>query len=325
MIHSFEELQTIFNKELNAYSPAVEPNNLQDPIVYILGMGGKRLRPVLLLMAVEAFGGKIDEAIHAALGIEIFHNSTLVHDDIMDQADVRRNQPTVHKEWDINTGILSGDLMIIKAFEEISKVKKEKLEDVLKVYNKISAQVCEGQQFDLNFETDDQVTISDYLKMIRLKTSVLLAGALQIGAIIGGASAENAKNMYYFGENLGLAFQLQDDLLDAFGDVKTFGKRIGGDIVANKKTFLLLKALEIAQGAYRDELTSLINKKNIEDDEKIAGVLEIYNKLDIKSLTEGYMLQHFNKAFDYLGKIDVSDDRKISLQQIAEKLIGRKS
>jgi geranylgeranyl diphosphate synthase type II len=325
MTHNFEELQTLFNKELNSYSPAVEPNNLQNPVTYILGMGGKRLRPVLLLMAAEAFGGKIDDAMPAALAIEIFHNSTLVHDDIMDHADVRRNQPTVHKEWGVNTAILSGDLMIIKAFEELSKVKSEKLKDVLKVYNKISAQVCEGQQFDLNFETDDLVTIPDYMKMIRLKTSVLLAGALQIGAIIGGATVENAKHMYYFGENLGLAFQLQDDLLDAFGNVKIFGKRIGGDIVANKKTFLLLKALEIAQGAYRDELTSLINKKNINDEEKISGVLDIYNKLSIKELTEDFMQQHFNKAFDYLGKIDIPTERKEALQQIAENLIGRKS
>ncbi|PLX24210.1 MAG: isoprenyl synthetase [Salinivirgaceae bacterium] len=325
MTHSFEELQLLFNKELGAYSPAVEPNNLQDPVTYTLGMGGKRLRPVLLLMAAEAFGGKIEHAMPAALAIEIFHNSTLIHDDIMDHADVRRNQPTVHKEWNVNTAILSGDLMIIKASEEISKIDVDKLKDVLKVYNKISTQVCEGQQYDLNFETDDQVTISDYMKMIRLKTSVLLAGALQIGAIIGGASVDNAKNMYCFGENLGLAFQLQDDLLDAFGDLKTFGKKIGGDIVANKKTFLLLKALEIAQGAYRDELTSLINKKDIKEDEKISGVLDIYNSLNIKAITEDFMLQHFNKAFDYLGKIDIPEQNKETLKQIAENLVGRKS
>jgi geranylgeranyl diphosphate synthase type II len=325
MIHSFEELQLLFNKELGGYSPAVEPSNLQDPVTYTLGMGGKRLRPILLLMAAEAFGGKVEKAMPAALGIEIFHNSTLIHDDIMDNADVRRNQSTVHKEWNENTAILAGDLMIIKAFEEISKTETEKLKDVLKVYNRISAQVCEGQQYDLNFENDDDVTISDYMKMIRLKTSVLLAGALQIGAIIGGASKENAKNIYYFGENLGLAFQLQDDLLDAFGNIKTFGKKIGGDIVANKKTFLLLKALEIAQGPYRDELSSLINNKIINEDEKIAKVLEIYKKLDIKALAEDFMLQHYKKAFEYLDKTDIEQNKKAPLKEIAEKLIGRKS
>lgn len=325
MTHSFEELQLLFNKELGAYSPAVEPSNLQDPVTYTLGMGGKRLRPILLLMAVEAFGGKLESAMHAALAIEIFHNSTLIHDDIMDKADVRRNQPTVHKEWDENTAILSGDLMIIKAFEEVSKTESGKLNEVLKVYNKISAQVCEGQQYDLNFEEDDEVAISDYLRMIRLKTSVLLAGALQIGAVIGGASEENAKNIYFFGENLGLAFQLQDDLLDAFGNIKTFGKKIGGDIVANKKTFLLLKALEIAQGAYRDQLTSLISNKTINDDEKIARVLEIYKSLNIKAVTEDYMVQHFDKAFEYLDKAEISQDKKAPLKEIAEKLIGRKS
>ncbi len=323
-MHSFEELLEIFNKELEGYSPAIGPANLENPVIYTLGMGGKRVRPVLLLMACEAFGQKPDKAIPAALGIEIFHNSTLIHDDIMDNADLRRNQPTVYKQWNLNIAILSGDLMIIKAYEEFNKLELHTRE-ALTVFNHIAAQVCEGQQYDLDFENDDQVSLSDYIKMIRLKTSVLLAGALQIGAIIGGADSENAKNMYCFGEHLGLAFQLQDDLLDAYGTTKTFGKKIGGDIVANKKTFLLLKALELAKGAYHDELTSLLGNTKIDDREKVEKVLDIYNKLDIKTITEEYILQHYEKAFNYLKKVNIDENRKTPLYEVAKKLIGRQS
>ena len=233
---TFEELQEIFNHALTQYSPGAEPENLLKPIQYTLRMGGKRLRPVLMLMACEMFGGKFAEALPAAIGIEIFHNSTLIHDDIMDEAHL-------HKQWNTNTAILSGDLMIIKAYQEFNKLNGQKLQSALSIFNKIAAQVCEGQQYDLDYESTEDIQLSDYLKMIRLKTSVLLAGSLQIGAIIGGANETDAKNIYQFGENLGLAFQLQDDLLDAFGNQKSFGKKIGGDIASNKKTFLLLKSL----------------------------------------------------------------------------------
>lgn len=324
-MHSFEELQEIFNNEIDRYSPAVEPENLQKPVVYTLGMGGKRLRPVLLLMATEAFGGKYQDAMPAAMGLEIFHNSTLIHDDIMDGAELRRNQATVHKQWNINSAILSGDLMIIKAYEQFSAINSNKISEVLTVFNRIASEVCEGQQFDLDFETDNQVSISDYKQMIRLKTSVLLAGALQIGAVIGGADTENAKKLYCFGENLGLAFQLQDDYLDAFGNTRSFGKKIGGDISANKKTFLLLKALELAQGAYHDELTSLLGNSNIAESEKIKNVLAIYEKLGIKTHTEDEMKKHFEKAIGYLEEINIDEKQKDALYELSKKLMDRQT
>ncbi len=324
-MHSFEELQEIFNNEIDRYSPAVEPENLQKPVIYTLGMGGKRLRPVLLLMASEAFGGKYQDAMPAAMGIEIFHNSTLIHDDIMDGAELRRNQTTVHKQWNINSAILSGDLMIIKAYEQFSAINSNKISEVLTVFNRIASEVCEGQQFDLDFETDNQVSISDYKQMIRLKTSVLLAGALQIGAVIGGADTENAKKLYCFGENLGLAFQLQDDYLDAFGNTRSFGKKIGGDISANKKTFLLLKALELAQGAYHDELTSLLGNNNIAESEKIKNVLAIYEKLGIKTHTEDEMKKHFEKAIKYLEEINIDEKQKDALYELSKKLMDRQT
>lgn len=324
-MHNFEELQNIFNRHLEKYIPAAEPVNLKNPVKYTLAMGGKRLRPVLLLMAGEIFGSEYQKALPAATAIEIFHNSTLIHDDIMDEAELRRNQQTVHKQWNRNTAILSGDLMIIEAYSELNKLNTGVLPEILKIFNKTAAQVCEGQQYDLDFETNDEVTISDYLKMIRLKTSVLLAGALKMGSIIGGAAKNDAANMYAFGENLGMAFQLQDDLLDAFGDTKNFGKKIGGDIVANKKTFLLLKALELAKGTYHDELTALIGNHKIPGNEKISKILKIYNNLDIKTITEDYMIRYFDKAFGYLEKISVQEEKKDALHQVAKNLLGRKN
>ncbi|MDA3867141.1 MAG: polyprenyl synthetase family protein [Salinivirgaceae bacterium] len=324
-MNTFENLQLGFNKELNAYHVGSHPKNLYGPVHYTLSMGGKRLRPVLLLMAAEAFGGNTEHAMPAALAIEIFHNSTLVHDDIMDKADLRRNQPTVHREWNTNIAILSGDLMILKSYEALNKLDTPHLSSVLSVFNRITAQVCEGQQLDLDFENNNEVNISDYMDMIRLKTSVLLAGALEIGAIIGGASKEDAKKIYCFGEHLGLAFQLQDDFLDAFGNKNTFGKKIGGDIVANKKTYLLLKALELTQGPYRDQLTSLMNNKSIDENEKIAQVLQIYKGLKIKELAEDAMLKHYDKAFASLKDVQLDEIRKHALYQVSEKLIHRES
>lgn len=324
-MYIFEDLQLLFNKALSAYNTGGSPVGLYDPFTYVLGMGGKRLRPVLLLMATDAFGGEIEQAIPAALAIELFHNSTLIHDDIMDGAELRRNQPTVHKKWNSNVAILSGDLMIIKAYEVLNRLSSDRFQEVLSVFNRVTAEVCEGQQYDLDFETNDEVRISDYMSMIRLKTSVLLAGSLQMGAILGGADVEVAKKIYYFGENLGLAFQLQDDLLDAFGNEQTFGKKIGGDIVSNKKTFLLLKALDLAQGAYKDELTSLMGNKSISNQEKIDGVLRIYKALNIRSITEEHMLKYFDKALVFLNEINIPEEKKDALYQVSKKLIGRKS
>lgn len=320
----FEDLQLLFNKTLNTYDIGNTPVRLYEPIRYTLDMGGKRLRPVLLLMAVDAFGGGIEDALPAAIAIEIFHNSTLVHDDIMDKAQMRRNQPTVYQKWNTNTAILSGDLMITKSYEALNNLKTSKFQEILTIFNKAATEVCEGQQYDLDFETNDHVELPDYLNMIKLKTSVLLAAALQIGAILGGADSENAKKLYSFGENLGMAFQLQDDLLDAFGNEKTFGKKIGGDIIANKKTFLLLKALDLAKGAYKDELTSLISNKSIDDDIKINQVLKIYKDLEIQRLTEEQMLKYFDKASSFLKEINIAESRKDALYQVSKKLINRK-
>ncbi len=300
-----------------------EPKNLYAPIGYTLSSGGKRVRPALLLMACDMFGGDKNSALPAALAIEIFHNFTLLHDDVMDKADVRRGNPTVHRKWNENIAILSGDAMQIKAYEMLGKVPEKYLKTCLCLFNKMALEICEGQQYDMDFETRDEVTADDYLEMIRLKTAVLLGTSLKLGATLSGASASDADLIYEFGINIGMAFQLKDDLLDVYGNPATFGKKIGGDILCNKKTFMLISAQKKAEGSIKDELQQWISAKKYDEAEKISAVTEIYNKLGIKEICEAKMDEYFTKAKENIAQISVEENKKTDLRQLAEKLMSR--
>ncbi len=324
-MHSIKELQQIIDKAVKDIEYPATPNELYEPIAYLMALGGKRLRPALVLMATDLFGGDIDDAKSPALAIEMFHNFTLMHDDIMDNAPLRRGQPTVHEKWSDSVAILSGDVMFVKAYKLMIQVKSEILTGVLDVFNKTAVEVCEGQQIDMNFEARDEVSIEEYLEMIRLKTAVLLGGALKIGALIGDADSENAELLYQFGENLGLAFQLQDDILDVYGDPEKFGKQVGGDIISNKKTFLLIKALELAQGTDLVDLTTWINKKDFIAEEKVEAVKELYNQLNIRKLSEEVMQQYAKLALDAFEKINVPVENKKTLLSFAEMLVEREN
>jgi len=322
-MYNIKELQDIIGKAIVNEKIGGEPRGLYEPIEYTLQSGGKRIRPAMVLMACNLFNDCIDEAIRPAIGLEIFHNFTLLHDDIMDHADIRRGMATVHKKWGENTAILSGDAMFIKAYEYFLDCKSAAFRDILKVFNQTALEVCEGQQYDMEFENWKEVSEKEYIRMIELKTSVLLAAALKIGALIGGAAQSDADLLYEFGRNIGLAFQLQDDLLDVYGDESVFGKQIGGDIVANKKTFLLIKAKELANNEKKEILESWIENKEAERNEKVKAITSIYNKLKIKELTQNRILELTKKALDYLDQVKVENDKKIELRNLAGKLINR--
>ncbi|RLD32361.1 MAG: polyprenyl synthetase family protein, partial [Bacteroidetes bacterium] len=275
------------------------------------------------IMSANLFTEDIEKAIKPALGLEIFHNFTLLHDDIMDEADVRRNAPTVHKKWNQNIAILSGDVMAILAYEYITSCRHEKLPDVIRVFNTTARQVCEGQQYDMNYETKNQVSVDDYLKMIEMKTSVLLAGCMEIGAIIGGAGERDAKLLSAFGRDIGMAFQIQDDLLDTYGKQEVFGKEIGGDIVSNKKTYLLIKAIENADSNQREALLKLFSLKTGNAEEKIRATKEIFNEMKIKDLTWELALKYFEDASKNLEKVNVPDEKKKGLRHMADLLLSR--
>jgi geranylgeranyl diphosphate synthase type II len=301
-----------------------EPLGLYQPIDYILNLGGKRMRPVALLMAYGLFKDDIVPALPAAYAIEIFHNFTLVHDDIIDKAPLRRKQPTVHEKWDLNTGILSGDVMLVYAYEYLAQLPHiERLPAILRTFNKAAIEVCEGQQYDVNFETQEVVTIDEYLRMIELKTSVLLAAAMKIGALVGQASEEDAEHLYQFGRNIGIAFQLQDDYLDTFGDPEKFGKKVGGDIAQNKKTFLILKALEVASIAIRNRLLQLMNDQTKVEEVRIAAITNTLRELNIDELTKEKKNEYQQQAFEHLNAVSVSEERKQPLRDLADMLLDR--
>jgi len=323
-MYTLKELQELINKEISNQKIGREPFTLYDPINYTLESGGKRIRPVLVLLACNLFSDDVSQAILPAIGLEIFHNFTLLHDDIMDHADIRRGNPTVHKKWNENTAILSGDAMFIKAYDYFLDCKSPNFREILKVFNQTALEVCEGQQYDMEFEDRENVSVEEYLRMIELKTSVLLAGALKIGALIGGADEKNANLLYEFGRNIGLAFQLQDDYLDVYGDVEVFGKQIGGDIVANKKTFMLINALQLAKGSDLKELKDLL-ANNIEKEEKVISVTKIYNDLKVKDLAQKEINAYTDKALEYLDHVSVDISNKNELKNLAEKLINRAS
>ena len=326
-MYSIKELQRIITDEVKKRSGALleqNPVELYSPINYSLEMGGKRLRPVLLLLAYNMFSEDVSAVVPAALGIEVFHNFTLLHDDIMDKADVRRNRPTVHVKYSENAAILSGDAMAFQSYKYLVECKSPRLVDAIELFTNTAIEVCEGQQFDMDFENRLDVKEEEYLEMIRLKTAVLLACSLKAGAILANASDEVANQLYDFGINLGLSFQLQDDLLDTFGDQATFGKKIGGDILANKKTFLLINALEKGLAEQKTELLSWINRTDFKPDEKIAAVTEIYFKVGVKRLAEEKVDAYFNKAIKILDEINLQDVVKQPLRQLAAEMLIRK-
>ncbi|MEZ5082628.1 MAG: polyprenyl synthetase family protein [Bacteroidales bacterium] len=301
------------------------PKELYEPIKYTLNLGGKRLRPALCLLACDMVGGKVEKAVLPAIGIEIFHNFTLLHDDIMDNALIRRGKQTVHKKWNDNVAILSGDTMMALSYEYIMKAPEHVRSTVFSVFNKTAIEVCEGQQYDMNFESDDHVTIVDYLEMIRLKTAVLLAGSLKIGALIGGAEMKVANDLYRFGENMGIAFQLKDDLLDVFSDVEKFGKTSGGDIVANKKTYLYLRAFELAEGETLKNLSRIFSDKNMLPEKKIKQVKEIYQELDINNETGRLIDHYYHLAMKALSEIKLPEKNKKPILHFANQLKERVS
>jgi len=324
-MHSFEFFQDLINKELHHSKEYIDkkPNLLYEPIEYTLSAKGKRIRPVLVLMACNIFTDNYQCAIKPAMGIEVFHNFTLLHDDIMDKSSLRRGKLTVHKKYDENIAILSGDAMSILAYKFVIDSNPPELAKVLTEFSKMAIEVCEGQQYDMDFEDLNDVKVEQYIEMIELKTAVLIAGSLKIGGILGGASTADADALYNFGINIGLAFQLQDDYLDTFGNSKTFGKKIGGDILANKKTYLLIKALELAQGKTKSRLLELINSTNNNDDKKILEVKKIYNQLKVEDFSKAKMNEYYSKAISALNSVNVEESKKEGLMSFAKKLMNR--
>lgn len=313
----------LIEKELKAIQYPLHPANLYEPVKYILDLGGKRLRPALTLMTASLFTDNLEKVVPAALALEVFHNFTLLHDDIMDKADLRRGKETVHKIWNENTAILSGDAAIVIAYEHLVKVPKAVFHKVFKVFNRTALEVCEGQQYDMDFETMDDVTIPEYLEMIRLKTSVLIAASMQIGAIIGGASEMEQDAMYEIGENLGLAFQLQDDYLDCYSDAETFGKETGGDIVNNKKTYLLISALNSGNHKLVNELISWVNKSVFDKPEKVKAVKSIYDELGVGSDTQFASINYINNAIEIFNQIEAPVEKKKPMEDLIFKLMYR--
>jgi geranylgeranyl diphosphate synthase type II len=319
------DLKKLVNKAILNLSYNEEAEKLNDPVKYILSIGGKRLRPVLALMACNLYNDKIDEAVIPAMGLEVFHNFTLVHDDIMDHAPVRRNLPTVHSKWNLNQAVLSGDVMAFIANDCFLQTPPQYLLKVFRVFNKAAIEVCVGQQLDIDYEKATIVSHEEYLRMIELKTAVLLAASAKIGSIIGGADDKDSDLLYEFGKNLGLAFQIQDDLLDVYGDIKVFGKIMGGDIISNKKTFMLVKALEIASIEQAKQLHEQFSLKEFDPEIKVKKVVDLYDQLNIKNISERLANDYINTAFSLLDKIGVINERKTELVNIGNSLIGRDS
>ena len=319
---------TEIQEKVNAYIASLpyerKPKSLYDPIEYVLAAGGKRIRPSFVLMAYNLFHDDVDRILPVATALETYHNYTLLHDDLMDKADMRRGRPTVHKKWDDNTAILSGDTMLVLAYEHLAKCDTKYLKPALDLFTETALEVSEGQQFDMEFETRNDVAEEEYIEMIRLKTSVLLGCALKMGAVVAGASDADANALYAFGEKVGLAFQLQDDLLDVYGDPKVFGKAIGGDITSNKKTFMLINAFNRADAGTRAELERWTTATEFDPAEKIAAVTEIYNRLGIDKLAEQRIKEYFEQSRQHLDELSVSDDRKAVLREYTERMMNRK-
>ncbi|MFM2000132.1 MAG: hypothetical protein RL204_2079 [Bacteroidota bacterium] len=317
------EVQELVQKKVDGFCRKNGSGTIYKPVNYILNLGGKRLRPALSILSAQVFTDDIDDAIYPAIAVEVFHNFTLMHDDIMDQAPLRRGKATVHEKWNSNVAILSGDAMMIQSYQLLHKTNPERFHEVYKIFNQTALEVCEGQQMDMDFETRNDVELSEYIEMIRLKTSVLLAGAMKIGAVIGGADKVNADRLYRIGEYSGLAFQLLDDYLDVFGDQAKVGKQIAGDIISDKKTFLLIKALERAKDTDAEVLKYWIGKRPKDPTEKVRAVKAIFEKLEVDVALKEKVMEYHDRALGELDAIPVEKERKQALYDFAEGLIGR--
>jgi geranylgeranyl diphosphate synthase type II len=318
------QLSEKVNRYLKELSYSRKPEGLYSPIQYVLSLGGKRIRPTLMLMAYELYKGNVDKILDQAVGIEIYHNFTLLHDDLMDCADKRRGNPTVHIKWNNNTAILSGDAMTVLAYQYLSTCDNTKLPQVMKIFNDTALEICEGQEWDMEFESRDNVTDKEYIEMIRLKTAVLLAGSLKIGAVLAGASEEDAAQLYQFGIEIGLAFQLQDDFLDVYGNTANFGKNIGGDILCNKKTYMLIKALSLANEKQLDELNKWLSATQFDPQEKIKAVTKLYDELNIASYCDKMIEDYYNRGIECLRRVSVGEEKKLNLITYAQELMHRK-
>lgn len=318
---NYQQLFELFSSHITNTEYGKNPKELYEPIGYMMQLGGKRLRPILSLMACNLFNDNVESALHAAHAIEVFHNFTLVHDDIMDNAPLRRGKETVYKKWNMPIAILSGDLMMIKATQLLCKTDFADIKELLEIFNKTAIEVCEGQQIDMNFETQKNVSHEEYLEMIKLKTAVLLGCSLQIGALIGGANKEDSQHLYDFGVNIGIAFQIQDDILDSFGDGSFTGKQVGGDIVCNKKTLLLIELLD---SVHKDDKILLEKAMENENNEvKITSILSLYNKYKIQEFAENRKEIYLNLAFEHLSKVKIEESKKHIIIQTAQELMNR--
>lgn len=318
-----DEILELVNEFLNHLAYERKPASLYEPIKYVLSMGGKRIRPTLMLLAYNLFKEDPEKILMNAIALETYHNYTLLHDDLMDNADMRRGHQTVHKKWDANTAILSGDSMLVLAYERMAQCDNQHLGKVLHLFTETALEIGEGQQYDMEFENRNDVNEEEYIEMIRLKTSVLLACALKIGAILADASEEDADNLYRFGEQIGLAFQLQDDYLDVYGDPKVFGKKIGGDITSNKKTFMLINAFNLANAEQKKELEKWVNAQDFDREEKVAAVTRLYNEIGIDKLAQEKIAYYFENSKKYLDAVKVDADRKEELCNYAQKMMKR--
>lgn len=318
-----DEILKLVNKYLDNLSYDRKPSSLYEPIRYVLSMGGKRIRPVLMLLSYNMFRENPEEILMPACALETYHNYTLLHDDLMDNADLRRGHETVHRKWDANTAILSGDSMLVLAYQRMAQCDKQKMPEVLSLFTETALEIGEGQQCDMDFEHRNDVTEDEYIEMIRLKTSVLLACAMKIGAILAGASKEDADNLYRFGEQIGLAFQLQDDYLDVYGDTRVFGKAIGGDITSNKKTYMLINAMLRANDTQRAELEKWISATEFDREEKIAAVTRLYNEIGIDKLAQEKINFYFEQSRKYLAAVSVAEDRKAEITAYAQRMMKR--
>ena len=322
-MHTAEELLESINQALEKEDFHRQPHELYEPITYIFSLGGKRIRPVMLLMAVDMYGGDPQLAMPAALGIEIFHNFSLVHDDIMDRAPLRRGKPTVHEKWNANTAILSGDTMLVKTYEQFLRLPEPLIKPALAVFNLTATGVCEGQQLDMNFEEKADVSIPEYLEMIRLKTAVLIGAALKLGSLVAGAPDEEQQQLFDFGIHTGLLFQLRDDLLDTYGNASVFGKKQYGDIIANKKTYLFLKALEYTSGKERRKLAELYANPSINPEIKVKKVMDYFDDADVKKQTEYKIQEHYELAREAFNALKVADENKKPLKDYTQQLMER--
>ena len=318
-----DEILSLINEYLDNLPYERKPAGLYDPIKYVLSIGGKRIRPTLMLLAYNLYKEDPERILSSAVALETYHNYTLLHDDLMDNASMRRGQPTVHKKWDANTAILSGDSMLVLAYERMAKCPVEKLKPVLDLFTETALEIGEGQQYDMDFETRNDVREEEYIEMIRLKTSVLLACATKMGAILADAPQEDADNLYKFGEQMGLAFQLQDDYLDVYGDPEVFGKAIGGDILCNKKTYMLINAFNLANDEQRKRLQQWVKAENPDPRQKIEAVTQIYNEIGISQLAEQKIKHYFNESRKYLEAINLPKERKLELEAYTDKMMKR--